>query len=127
MAKKVRPNELSAIISAELENYSEEIAESIKDDVKEVSKWFLKELKKKSPKKTETYSKGWRAKVAFEGKNGVRIIVYNAIRPGLTHLLEFGHTKSKGVGRVEGKPHIYPAREKAAQQLENKAKVSVKG
>lgn len=127
MAKRVRPSELSAIISAELENYSEEVAESIKDDVKEVSKWLLKELKKKSPKKTGTYRKGWRTKVAFEGKNGVRIIVYNAVRPGLTHLLEFGHVKSKGVGRVEGKPHIYPAREKAAQQLENKTKVSVKG
>ena len=57
---------------------------------------------------------------------GIRLRVYNAKKPQLTHLLEFGHQKRSG-GRVEAKPHIRLARDHAEQKLLGRIKVVVKG
>lgn len=123
--EKIRPDELAITIMAELQQYSADVSAQIKDDVRQVAKECVKEVKELSPVKTGEYKKGWGQKVAFESLDDIRILIYNRNKPQLTHLLEFGHAKVKG-GRVEGKPHIYPAQKHAAEKLINKAKAAVK-
>lgn len=116
--------ELTLVLAAELQSYSEEITEDIKDEVKKVAKDCVKQLKETSPEDSGEYKTGWKAKVETEGKNNLTMRVYNAKVPQRTHLLEFGHVNVDG-GRTEGIPHIYPAQEKAKEALLEKAIIKV--
>ncbi|AWC31865.1 MULTISPECIES: HK97 gp10 family phage protein [Bacillus] len=100
-------DELSNEIAMELQRYANVIEEDMEVVKEEVADNLVGELKQKSPKNTGRYSKGWRKK-----KDGNTIIVHNALKPQLTHLLEKGHAKANG-GRVPAKVHIAPAEEHA--------------
>jgi len=108
--------DLAASIMDALVAYTDEVAEEVKQACKDVSKEMTDNIKRDSPVKTGDYKKGWKAKIAFEDKNNIRITTYNAKKSSITHLLEFGHAKVNG-GRVEGKPHIRPNEEKAKTEL----------
>jgi len=125
MSKSIRPDELAIAIISELSAYSQEVTDQIKEDVKQVTKECVKEIKRESPIDTGDYKKGWKSKVEYESDEDIRVTVYNAKKPQLTHLAEFGHVKLDG-GRVEGKAHIYPAKEHAEEKLLEKIKVAVK-
>lgn len=124
-------NEMAIEIEAALQEYSDEIAEDIKDEVKRVAKEAVEELKSTSPKKTGEYKKGWKTRVEYEGRDDIRMTVYNGKKGQLTHLLENGHAIKNGTGRTYGRtrafPHIVQAEQHAAEKLENKAKVRIKG
>ncbi len=127
--KSIRPEELAVAIAAELSQYSQEVAEQLKQDVRDVAQECVKNIKAASPKKTGKYKRGWKMKVVFENAADIRIKIYNSVKPQLIHLLEFGHTKKKKgrkAGYVDGVAHVYPAEQKAARELEKKAKVAVK-
>ncbi|WP_412676091.1 HK97 gp10 family phage protein [Bacillus paramycoides] len=101
-------NDFASEIARELQRYSNLVEEDLEVAKEEVSDNLVQELKQESPKKTGKYSKGWRKK-----KDGNAIVVYNALKPQLTHLLEKGHAKAGG-GRVpSAKVHIAPAEEHA--------------
>ncbi|PGW89973.1 HK97 gp10 family phage protein [Bacillus cereus] len=104
-------NDFANEITRELQRYANVVEEDIKDAQEKVADDLVNELKQKSPKKTGKYSKGWRKK-----KEGSAIIVHNALKPQLTHLLEKGHAKVSG-GRVPAKVHIAPAEEKAINEF----------
>ena len=125
MAKGIPIDKLSPVIETELGKYSQEVADQIKQDVKDVAKECVAEIKQKSPKRTGKYRRGWRAEVAYESNEDIRVIVRNKTAWQLTHLLEFGHAKVNG-GRVEGRPHIGPAEQRAKKSLLQKAKVAVR-
>lgn len=125
MSKTIGIEKLADAIVGELEAYNQEVTEQIKIAAKEVAEDCATDTKAKAPKGTGKYRRGWKTKVAFESEDDIRVIVYNKTAPQLTHLLEFGHAKVNG-GRVEGKPHIAPAEQKAAKAMLNKAKVAVK-
>lgn len=122
---KIRPEELAVEIEAQLLAYSEEVSEQVKQDVMDVAKECVQEIKAKAPTKTGEYKRGWKVKKAYESPDDLRVVIYNSTKPQLAHLLEFGHAKVNG-GRVEGIPHIYPAESSAEKKLVNKAKVAVK-
>lgn len=124
MSGTVRTSELAIAIEEELQGYAEEVEEEIREAVRQVAKECVKEIKEAAPVKTGEYKRGWKSKVAYDGPGALRIQVYNNKKPQLTHLREFGHAKRKG-GRVEGKPHIYPAEKAAKKKLENRARVSL--
>lgn len=117
---------IASVLADELSQYSEEVAEEVKQAVDDVSQELVENIKKDSPKKTGKYAKGWTSKVEYESKTDKRIRVYNKTDYQLTHLLEYGHAKQNG-GRVEGKAHIRPNEEKAIKQLEKKIEEAVKG
>ncbi|MGR2746479.1 HK97 gp10 family phage protein [Bacillus sp. N6] len=104
-------NDLSSEITRELQRYTHLIEEDLEVAKEEVSKNLVDELQQKSPKNTGKYRKGWRKK-----KVGNAIVVHNALKPQLTHLLEKGHAKVGG-GRVPAKVHIAPAEEKAITEF----------
>lgn len=122
----IKIDDLASTIAKELTEYSQEVTDGLKKDIRTVAKECAKEIKINSPKDTGEYAKSWGTKVLYEGTNDIRISVYNKKHYQLAHLLEYGHDKVNG-GRVEGKPHIRPAEEHAEQKLIKKVKVVVKG
>ena len=68
---------LSKVIQQELAAYSQDIADGIKDDCKQVARECKAEIKKNSPKLTKDYSKDWKHRVEHESREDIRITVYN--------------------------------------------------
>lgn len=122
---KVDVDGLADAIIQELLAYSEEVTEQLKEEVKTVAKECAKDIKNNAPEDTGDYKKGWKAKLAYENSNDIRMVVYNSKKPQIAHLLEYGHAKVGG-GRVEGKAHIRPAEERAEKKLMGKVKVIVR-
>ena len=110
-------DKLAGEVAAMLEAYTDEVTEAVKAECETVADECLKEIRAASPVKTGKYKKSWKKKVEYEGKEDIRIRVYNAKYPGLTHLLEKGHAKRNG-GRVAARPHVAPAEEHGAEMLE---------
>ncbi|MED1287291.1 HK97 gp10 family phage protein [Bacillus mycoides] len=104
-------NDFASDLARELQRYSHLVEEDLEVAKEEVSKNLVDELQQRSPKNTGKYRKGWRKK-----KVGNAIVVHNALKPQLTHLLEKGHAKANG-GRVPAQVHIAPAEEKAINEF----------
>lgn len=101
----VNPDSLTEQITESLAEYTDEIAKKIDDSVTECGNELLTNIKRDSPKETGDYKRGWRLKVTSANTGNKSVMVYNATKGFLTHLLENGHAK-RGGGRVEAKPHI---------------------
>lgn len=129
MAKKIEIPELVIEIEKQLKEYSLDVADALKKEIKDEAKRAVRRLKQISPKgesKKKKYAKGWRYKVNYEDMNDIRITIYNANKPSLTHLLENGHLvvqgKRKG-DRVEGRPHIRIVEKEIEENLDASVKV----
>lgn len=109
-------NDFASEIARELQRYAKVVKEDMEATKEKVANDLVEELKQTSPKSKSTsgrkYAKGWRKK-----KDGNGVLVHNALKPQLTHLLEKGHAKANGDGRVPGKAHITPAEEKAINEF----------
>lgn len=123
---KISVNDLAEAIANELQQYSQDVADGLKEEVKQVAKECKQEIQRNSPVLTGSYKRGWRDQVVYENREDVRVVVRNKTDYQLTHLLENGHAKVNG-GRVEGKPHIGPAEQNAEKKLMQKVKVVVRG
>lgn len=97
-------------ISNILDDYSNDIYESMKEAAKENAQEGVNELKKVSPKRTGDYRKGWRKK-DWLGVFKYGSTIHNATDYQLTHLLEKPHAK-RGGGRTTPKVHISPVEKK---------------
>ena len=123
---KIDVGDLAETVAKELGGYSSRITEGLKDAVDEVSKECLRDVRRKSPKRTGAYRKGWRRKKVKETATQRSNLIHNATDYQLIRLLENGHALESG-GRVEGTPHVGPAAEKALASLEAKAMEVVRG
>lgn len=95
--------------------FSEEINNQIADELEEIGKDTVDELKSASPKDTGKYAGGWRyTKDKLHGEH--RLTVSNRIYQ-LTHLLEHGHLNRDGTSRTAAIPHIAPANEEAQRRF----------
>lgn len=111
--------DLTAELTTMMAQYSQEVADEVKQICRDVSNEMTENIKRDSPKRPKLgskYAKGWKVKAEYEDKFNIRLRTYNATNYQLTHLLEHGHAKRNG-GRVEGKPHIAPNEEKAEKEL----------
>ena len=123
---------LSSVVMNALSEYGDYVAAEAKEAVKEAAEECRQEIAANSPRGTGTgdrhghYADTWKTKEAYYSADECRVTVYNQWHYQLTHLLEYGHAKwiygYYTGGRVEGKPHIRPAEEHAAQNLINKLK-----
>ena len=122
--KNIKLSELSVAIEKELAAYSDEVAEGIKKNIRKETRAAVRTLKATSPRKTGEYAGGWRYRVEYDGRDDLRVRIYNGKKPQITHLLEHGHAKRNG-GRVDGIPHIAPAVKELEAKLDADIKVVV--
>ena len=117
MGKKVFIDGLADAVAQELAAYSRLTAETVKGAVTRAGKTVREEIKSNAPVKTGKYAKSWRTGVTSETSTSMVVTVYSPSRYMLAHLLEHGHAK-RGGGRTRAFPHIAPAEEAGAAQLE---------
>lgn len=92
------------------------IYNATKEAIDEVSKEAVAKVKKNSPRRSGTYSKGW-AKQITQGRLTYGATVYG--KSGtyqIAHLLENGHATRNG-GRTKAIAHIEPVDEWVAEEL----------
>ena len=123
MSKSITGDMLSKEIMKALEGYADDIEEDVEETVDIITKKAKQELVQKSPKsgiaRNTKYYKGWAI------KNGGRTrkkhyygkTIWNKTNYQLTHILEFGHSKSDGTDWVDAKPHIREVEEEYSIQF----------
>ena len=121
----IKIDQLAEAVTEELSQYRQDVVDHIKASVESAAKDCKKDIQQNSPSRTGSYKKGWRDVKAFESESDIRFQVHNKTDYQLAHLLEHGYAKRNG-GRVEGRPHIGPAADRAAKKLIKEAKVAVK-
>lgn len=130
MSRNVRIDQLADAIMEELNAYSQEVTDILKEEVKDAGKVAAAEVQAASPVDTGDYRKGWRSKTVYESGKDIRVVVHNKTDYQLAHLLEYGHAIVSGgrkLGDVPAYPHIRQAEENAEKRLEGKVRVRIKG
>jgi len=113
-------DQLAREITSAVREYTEDVSTSIAKKVDEVAKEVLKETKQMAPKRTGEYARTF--KITKEDTFGsTKRIVLNKKHYRRVHLLEFGHAKVNG-GRVPAYPHLRPAYDKHAANLDDEIK-----
>ena len=131
MAGKTPLDKLNSAISDILNEYAEDIEGNIADITEQVGKLGAKALKqtsrKKFPKGTGEYAKGWKAQVNRE-RMRTTVTIYNE-HYSLPHLLEYGHVIRNGTGRVygdvPGRDHIAPVEADLVETFEREVRAKL--
>lgn len=123
MASKSVGIEIAEILDEYVKEVRQEATKVIKDVAEETAK-RVADASPRSSSRRRHYQKGWKVKsihtagIAFDD-----VVVYNATKPHLTHLLENGWVMRNGK-RHEGTPHISKGEEWAesviVQRIEEK-------
>lgn len=100
-------DQLATEILRTTRDYIETTNAAVEREVIQTADAVLADVKSGSPERTGRYRRGWRLRKETS-EAGLHLHAYNALKPGLTHLLEKGHAK-RGGGRVAAKEHIGPA------------------
>ena len=93
-----------------LDDFFDQVSVDSKKAVSAAGKSCVAELKSTSPSRTGEYAAGWRMRTESDRFGGYYVRIYNAAKPSLTHLLEFGHGGPQPAG---AHPHIAPAADAA--------------
>lgn len=107
--------DITSLITQALREYTTDVTDEIERQEIKIAKDSVKELKRTSPRRYHAgrhYADGW-SYTKVDGKT----VIYNRLKPGLTHLLEKGHALRKG-GRTRAFPHIEPAEQTAIKAYE---------
>ena len=119
---KINIDKMAAAISQALDDYDQQAVDKTKAIIGELAAEAVANLKQDSPKRTGRYAKDWARQTSYETAREKRDTVYNKKHYQLTHLLEHGHVKRNGTGRVDGIPHIGPENERIKTELEARLK-----
>jgi HK97 gp10 family phage protein len=111
---KVSVAGLDAAFSEIVDAFKKDIEADSKKAVSKAGREMAQELQSTSPKQTGEYASGWKARIESDGYGGTVATVYNARKPSLTHLLEFGHG---GPQPAPAHEHIAPAEAKGRNKL----------
>lgn len=111
---------LDKIVMRELDQYAGLLPETIMEAQKAAAKAGVKKLKKTSPSRTGEYAKAWKTKTV-KTRTGSTTTIYNGEKPGLVHLLEFGHAKVNG-GRTRAFEHVEPEETEVVKLYEEELK-----
>ena len=116
----VNIDDLANEITSAVREYTEDVSVGIEKKVDEVAKDVLKETRNLAPKLSGEYANSFKItrKVSFGSS---KRIIWNKKHYRRVHLLEMGHAKVNG-GRVPSYPHLRPAYEKHAANLDEEIK-----
>ena len=116
MGQTVSVSGMASAINEILEDYADLADDTMRKAVKKSAKTVKDEISANAPARTGKYAKSWKTQTTKSDSHALEITVYSG-KPGLPHLLEHGHAKRNG-GRTKAIPHIAPAEELGAEQLE---------
>ena len=126
MGQRVNIDGMADAIMEGLTEYADLAAEDMKKAVRKAGNTARKEIAANAPKDTGAYGKSWSVKTTKESANALDVTVHSRNRYQLAHLIEHGHAK-RGGGRVSARPHIAPAEQTAAEQLEREIEKALGG
>ena len=126
MSQRVSVDGLADAIMEQLDEYRELATDKMKKAVKDAGKTVKNQIGSTAPVRTGRYAKSWTSRTTAESSSDIEVTVYSPSRYMLAHLLENGHAK-RGGGRVRAIPHIAPAEEIGAEQLEADITKALKG
>lgn len=100
---KSKTYDFSEVFSSMVTEYADEVQKQVLMTMEEMGKDTSKELKRVSPKNTGEYASGWTYRIETNSFGSIKVVIYNAEKPTLTHLLENGYIARNGerVGQVE--------------------------
>lgn len=126
MARHFNAGEMYLEINRLLTEYTEDVTKAIEEEYDSTAKEMLKDIKASSAWKdiTKKYRKGFKIR-KINRKGYVSRVIYNANKPQIVHLLEWGHAK-RGGGRVAARPHLKPAEDKYLPRLEKRVEEIIK-
>ena len=125
MGRTVRIDDLANVVMEGLQEYADLATDSMKAAVKKAGNTVKTDITANAPERTGRYAKSWRAKTTKESATALEVTVYSPTRYMLAHLLEQGHAK-RGGGRVAAIPHIAPAEQRGAEELEREIERSLR-
>lgn len=122
---------LDVTVAQILNEYKDTCKEKTSKAVRKTANDLRNNLQSSSPKHTGKYAAGWTTTKTGETLESIEITVHNKAKPGLPHLLEFGHVKcSPRTGKVLGVtsafPHIATAADAACKQLEKEVEAALR-
>ena len=115
--RTVGVDEFASELNKILSEYADVTAEGMKKAVRKAGNTARKEISQNAPSRTGKYAESWAVRKTSEDAHSIGLVVHSKNRYFLTHLLENGHANRNG-GRTKAYPHIAPAEETAARQLE---------
>ena len=122
----VQIDNLASEVMKGLMEYKDLVTSDMKGAVRKAGRSVKKDIQANAPKKTGAYSKSWKVSTTKETSESLELTVHSPKKYQLAHLLEKGHAK-RGGGRTKAVPHIAPAEESAAKQLESDIKKAIGG
>ena len=117
--------DLSKAVSQLLEEYGDDVNESIDKALKSVKTDAVNVLKEKSPKRSGQYARGWRAEDMKVAYGMHQIVLHNKTDWMLTHLLNQGFYSVRAGQRVAGDGHIDAAESVINEMLIKKVEDSL--
>jgi hypothetical protein len=128
MAKTIKPDQLSAVLSQELTIYGEDVQEKVDNAGRRAMEKLVSITRDTAPKGSRKSRKFYQsiASKEDEGPRGHKFIWYvKAPNHRLTHLLVHGHAKVNG-GRVAGNPFLHNALKQVLPEYEQEVEEAVK-
>ena len=118
MAKRTNAERFAADVSKILAEYQDSVKENLDLITKTVARKGALAVKRASGQfgGSGEYAKGWSSKVV-NGRLKIEGAIYNKSKPGLPHLLEYGHALKNG-GRMPGRVHIAPVEQQVIELYE---------
>lgn len=110
-----------------LSQYGDEIIDEVSETIPKIAEETVEDIKDNAIKLFDgnEYANDWEIDHVDTSRISTKTIIRSKDHYRLAHLLEKGHAKVNG-GRVEGRPHIKPAEDKAVKKLEDKIQEVIK-
>lgn len=121
---KISIDSLAETVIKALNEYKDIAEGDFEEVAKSVAKEGAKKLKATSPRgsgkgRKGHYANGWGVTYERKGNGKFRFTVHNKKKPGLAHLLEYGHQLRQG-GKAKAIVHIKPVEEWCNEEFEKR-------